>query len=443
MGAHICKPQPCCAEAVMGIDPEPTPSLSMLDAASVKASLPKDLSPVAANTVRETAPLIATHGEEIARATFRRLLESHPELVEFFNLTHQESGRQQKAFAAAIGGFAASVDDLADFKSTLDLIAAKHCALVVKPHHYLFMHEVLMGAIGEVLGTKMTQSIGIGWSESILYLSGLLIDREEALYQEAKERNGGWRGFRKFLVKQRDQVADDVVLLTLRPADAHGVYFDFIPGQFVSVKVDPCGGNGFVAPRHYTVVSPPGMPYLQICVKRLPKGIVSNFLHDNANQGQALLLSPPFGTFTSRLALQNSYVNSMPPTTPGSSGIVLLSAGIGVTPMLALMQDPYSKVVMASHVDKDEEAFPLRQQYVSNNCFCEVHFTRKAGRPPKDFAAQIAHRVGTQHDWYICGPASFMVDVMRSLVRVGVDSSKIHFEVFGPQLCPFAAAGQH
>jgi len=271
--------------------------------------------------------------------------------------------------------------------------------------------------------------VGVGWSEAVLFLSGMLIEREEALYNEAKARNGGWRGFRRFLVARRQLVARDVIELTFKPADARGVYFDFSPGQFVSVKVDP-DGDGLTAPRHYTVTSHPGMPYLQICVKRQNRGKVSNYLHDQCTEGQEVLLSPPFGTFTGRLAEGNG----------DHSRVCLLSAGIGITPMLALLPELRNRVVLAAHVDRSEETFTCRDRFLrySKELITEtkVHYTSISGRPGKDFAASLVGHMGRKHDWYICGPGPFMVSAMRSLTAAGVDAARIHFEVFGPQLCP-------
>lgn len=398
-------------------------SLGFLDSASVKGSLPKELSASSVELVRQTAPVLVPRAEDIARAFYRRILESHLELFEFFNLSNQRSGRQQQAFAAGLVAFASTVDEPGMFRPAIDLIAAKHCGLAVQPHHYLTVHEVMMAAVEEVLGPAMTPAVGVGWSEAILFLAGMLIEQEEVLYNEAKARNGGWRGFRRFIVVRREDVARDVIRFTLKPADARGVYFDFSPGQFVSVKVDP-DGDGLTAPRHYTVTSQPGMPFLQISVKRLPNGKVSNYLHDHCTDGQEVLLSPPFGTFTAKL------------TKGDFATAVLISAGIGVTPMLALLPELQQKVVLAAHVDRSEETFPCRETYFQCGTAVQVHYTSKDGRPEKDFAASLVGSVGPSHDWYICGPSPFMVTAMRSLTAAGVDATRIHFEVFGPQLCP-------
>lgn len=401
-----------------------TNSLPFLDHTSVTDHLPKELATSTVQLVQVTTPLLAARAEEIAKAFYRRILETHLELFEYFNTTNQWTGRQQQAFAAALAAFAANIATQSKFGPAVDLIAAKHCALQVQPHHYLTVHEVLMAAIAEVLGPSMTPEVTAAWSEAILLLAGVLIDREETLYRDAKSRSGGWRGFRKFAVTRRQKDTKDIITFTLKPVESMGVYFDFSPGQFVTVKVDP-DGDGLTAPRHYTVTSPPGMPFLQISVKRIPGGKVSNYLHDNVKDGQTVLISPPFGAFI-----------PVPAALGESHTSVLISAGIGITPILALQQALSKRVVLAVHVDKSEEAHPFRKRFADAGTRMEAHYTQKVGRPSKDMAGQLAEVVGLDHDWYICGPSGFMCDVIRSLTARGVDASRIHFEAFGPQLCP-------
>jgi len=407
-------------------------SHSFLDDEAVSRSLPKELTPASVEAVQATAPLLAndTRAEDIARAFYRRILESHCELFEFFNMTNQRTGRQSKALASALIAFASNVGETGKLKPVLDLIAAKHCSLDVKPHHFLTVHAVLMAAIEEVMGPALTPDVTAAWSEAILYLSGLLVERQKVMTREAKSRNGGWRGFRRFVVTKRTQETLDIVTFTMKPMDAIGVYFDFVPGQFVSVKVDP-DGDGATAPRHYTLTSPLGMPYLEIAVKKLPGGKVSTYLHEEMDEGQCLQLSPPFGVFTPVPAALGEKVTA-----------VLISAGIGIAPMLAFLQALGGKVVLAAHVDKSEESHPFRKRFQEAAPVMQVHYTSKEGRPPKDMAAKLTKLVGVDHDWYICAPGGFMCDAMQSLARAGVDATRIHFESFGPQLCPVHVADE-
>jgi nitric oxide dioxygenase len=300
--------------------------------------------------------------------------------------------------------------------------------LAVQPSHYLTVHEHLMGALEEVLGDELTPDIHSAWTEALLVLSKILIDREDELCTEARRRNGGWRGFQEFRVIRRESETATVTSFVFKPVGSTGVYFDFSPGQYLTLRVEP-DSTGKPAFRHYTVTSLPGLPYLQISVKRLPGGKVSNFLHDHLLEGRKLHLSPPFGNFTASLLGG--------PAPPGGGSVVLLSAGIGITPMFALLQALGPKrVVVAAHVDKREETHAFRHKFLETGVAVQVHYTSEQGRPTPDIAARLAKTVGTEHDWYLCGPGGFMCDAMRALSGAGVDPDRIHHESFGPRLCP-------
>lgn len=396
-------------------------SLDLLDVDVLKERLPEELSAKSRSVIQETAPIIAGKADAIAKVFYRRLLEGHLELVEFFNATNQKTNKQPRALAAALIAFAADVGDMESLEPALEVMSVKHCAMNVLPHHYFLVHENLMVALEDVAGQSLTLETHAAWSEALLFLTRALIEKEEQLYRKARSRRGGWRGFREFVVVRKERETPDVATLTLRPLDAWDRSFDFSPGQFLTLKVDP-HGDGLTAPRHYTVTSPPGMPYLQISVKKLKGGKVSTYLHDKVKEGANVLVSPPFGVFTAPLS--------------ESSTVVLLSAGIGITPMLALFQELGPRVKMVAHVDKTEDMHPFRQRFAGSDCQVQVHYTRREGRPPRDLAAKLAKAVGTDHHWFICGPSSFMCDAMRSLVGAGVAADHIHHEAFAPQLCP-------
>merc|ERR1712060_81319 len=111
------------------------------------------------------------------------------------------------------------------------------------------------------------------------------IEKEEALYQAYEARSGG---------------------------------FDFTAGQYLTIKVDPEGDN-LTAPRHYTVTSAPGEKFLECTIKKIAGGKVSTYMHEQLKVGDAVKLMPPYGVFTPDETFESA---------------VLMSAGIGVTPMV-------------------------------------------------------------------------------------------------------------
>lgn len=234
-----------------------------------------------------------------------------------------------------------------------------------------------------------------------------------------------WSGFREFIVVSRQKETSEITSFFLKCADCLQETFHFLPGQALRVKVVP-DDSGVAVNRDYTVVSAPGEHFLQIAVKRLPVGKVSTFLHDRAIEGSKLLVAKPSGKFT---AMRSSQASA-----------ILLSAGIGITPMVALVQQLGVRVALAAHVDKSEEAHPFRQMFLDAGVKTQVHYTRKNGRPPRDIGARLVRSTGVDHDWYICGPRTFMNDAVDTLSDAGVDSKRIHIESFRvvqqPQVSP-------
>ena len=86
---------------------------------------------------------------------------------------------------------------------------------------------------------------------------------------------------------------------TFRLADpaADRLPFDFLPGQFLQVEVEPDGGKA--ARRSYTIASSPTQrAHVELTVKREEQGVVSRHLHDQVSVGDLLKITGPFGAFT-------------------------------------------------------------------------------------------------------------------------------------------------
>lgn len=226
-----------------------------------------------------------------------------------------------------------------------------------------------------------------------------------------------WTGFREFVVMSRQVETSDIMSFFLKSADCPQETFSFVPGQALRLKVDPDGTGAFLK-RDYTVVSQPGEDFLQIAVKRLPFGKVSCFLHEKAEVGSRVLVAKPAGEFTARPSEEST--------------AVFLSAGIGITPMVALLQELGDRVVLAAHVDKTEEAHAFRHMFKEAGIPTQVQYTRKNGRPPRDIGARLVRTAGPNHDWYICGPRGFMNDAVDTLCDAGVDLERVHVESFRP-----------
>mmetsp|Transcript_63497 Transcript_63497/g.151394 ORF Transcript_63497/g.151394 Transcript_63497/m.151394 type:complete len:469 (-) Transcript_63497:123-1529(-) len=419
-------------------------SLEFLDIDAVKENMPERVSQETLDIMHQSVPLVALKADDIVNMLHAQILETHMDLLDYFTVPSRATKQVHDIFwngqvekhrpettpetsLQEYGGhlmhFLSHSGKVETIQPVLDALAARHCSLNVQPHHFLIFHENVMDGIQEVLGAYITMEVRNAWSNSLLYASRVLIDREEAMYREARMRKGGWRGFREFVVVRRQAETPNISTFTLKPLDARSSKFEFRPGQVIGIKSD-ANRDSMLAPRCYAITSQPGEPFLQISCKKHHGGRFSTFLHEKAKVGSNLMVTPPFGTFGEAEFRE------------GNAGgtIVMLTAGIGLASCISLLQALGNRVVLVAHIDRNQSFHPFRQRLMDSPAVFQVHYTDDSGRPPKNIAAKIAEKVGDKHSWYICGPPGFMADAMASLVEFGIPQDKIHHEVYGPEV---------
>jgi ferredoxin-NADP reductase/MOSC domain-containing protein YiiM len=243
-----------------------------------------------------------------------------------------------------------------------------------------------------------------------------------------------WTGFRRFTVSSIDRESAEVISVHLVPVD-HGAYSPAPPGQFLTIRLQP---DRKAAPllRSYSLSGPPDGDGYRISVKREPHGAASGYLHTKLRVGDTLEAGAPRGSFVLK---------------PGDRPVVLASAGVGATPVLAMLyalaEDQSQRQVWWLHGARNS----------SEHSFGEEVAALLAGLPaahrvlcysspgPNDRAGQdfdVAGRltlqvlddagVPTDGDFYICGPAPFMHDVGAAAAARGVTPDRINTEIFGP-----------
>lgn len=274
--------------------------------------------------IKSTVPVLEQHGVTITKTFYKNLFEKHPELLNVFNRANQQRGRQQTALANAVYAAAAHIDNLQAIIPAVMQIAHKHRALGILPEQYPIVGENLLGAIKEVLGDAATDEIINAWAEAYGVIADVFISIEEDLYKEA-EANGGWRLFKPFKVAKKVAESEEVTSFYFEPEDGTQLP-DFKPGQYTTVRVK-VPGDEFTSVRHYTLSEALENNQYRISVKREdacePNGVVSNYLHDQVNEGDTIELSAPAGLFTLE---QNS------------NPVLFVSGGIGVTPLNTMLQ---------------------------------------------------------------------------------------------------------
>jgi len=362
------------------------------------------LTPQVKTLIRETAPVVAPLAKDITRTFYPIMFENNPEAGQFFNKSNQAGGRQALALANALVKYASNLDQLEVLGPDVRTITAKHCALNVKPEHYSIVYSNLMLAIEKVLGEDVFQGEVKGaWSEAILGLAEEFIGVESALYKQSM-----WDGFKEFTIRKK-QLTDDICQFSFSAMDDPDTTYDFQAGQYLTLKLE---GN---SPRHYTLTSKPGENFLQCTIKKLPHGAVSNLMHDK-NDGDIIHLRPPYGDF--EMQRKNS--------------AVLLSAGIGITPMHAFKQDYLGNVSVHLHVDHSAKT----QAYHDENQVCfytsEMEKEDVLDSIGKACTNELQQRSDT--NFYLCGPPSWMLSTIDTLHKINVPNEQIKYEAFGPSL---------
>lgn len=374
--------------------------------------------------VKATVPVLREHGVALTSHFYKRMLSHNPELMQVFNMGHQRAGFQQQALAGAVLAYAENIENLPALLGAVAHIANKHVSVGIRAEHYPIVGKHLIASIKEVLGDAATPELIDAWTAAYMQLADVLIGAEKAIYDKNAVAEGGWTGWRFFKVAEKSKQTDNVTSFKLVPVD-NGKMPEVKAGQYISVRVF-VKGQDLIQPRQYTVVKADATS-LTIAVKKVeaveksPAGMVSNTLHNDINEGDVFEVSFPVGEF------------NLP---EGNGELCLLSAGIGITPLFAMLKeavqkDPTRKISFV-HVCKNKEAIPFREELAlvvkEGNASFEVFETSEHGRPSEDFFKSL---VSQGADYCICGPVPFMKLAASELVKNGVAENKIHAEKFG------------
>ncbi|GAA2524572.1 globin domain-containing protein [Pilimelia columellifera] len=390
-----------------------------------------------AATIQATLPAVQANGEKITDAFYRTLLGENPELMNLFSRSGQATGDQRRALGGAVAAFAAHLidepgPDAPHFDLIMERIAHKHASLGVRPDQYTVVGRYLMRAVGEVLGDAVTAEVAGAWDEVYWLFACRLIGLESRLYTRAGvDPEQPWR---EYEISHRRVEAVDTASFVLCPVDGRPAP-DYRPGQYVTVAVDlPDGGRQL---RQYSMSQAPSPGSLRITVRRVrgvdgtPDGLVSGHLHDHIHPGDRLQVSAPFGD----LAL-----------IPGDDPVLLISAGVGITPMAAIIDHiahtQPSRHVVAVHGEQSPGRHPLRADIVRSGSqlasFQHLVWYEEPGGPSNDVQVHTglvdADLIPLRPDAtaYLCGPVPFMRHIRGALRRRGLPSERIRYEVFGP-----------
>jgi nitric oxide dioxygenase len=392
------------------------------------------------NIVKSTVPVLETHGEAITSRFYQLMFGNHPELLHIFNHANQKQNRQQKALAGAVYAAAKYIDNLEAIIPVVKQIGHKHRSLGIKPEHYPIVGEHLLLAIKDVLGEAATDEIIDAWGKAYGEIANAFIGVEAQMYDEASSQQGGWDGFRRFVVDRKVIESEVITSFYLKPED-HKEIAAFLPGQYISIKLE-IEGEDYTNIRQYSLSDASGKDYYRISVKRetggsQPDGIVSNYLHNQVEEGAILEVSAPAGDFVL--------------DTNRNTPVVLLSGGVGLTPMVSMLKtivdvQPERQVTFI-HAAVNGRVHALREEVESISAHDHVQTYVFYETPTEDDRNNNRFNVEgyvtkqwleknvdvKEGDFYFCGPIPFMKAINRALKDLGVSDDRIHFEFFGPK----------
>lgn len=384
-------------------------------------------------TVKATIPLLLETGPKLTAHFYDRMFDHNPELKDIFNMSNQRNGDQREALFNAIAAYASNIDNLPALLPAVEKIAQKHTSFQIKPEQYDIVGTHLLATLDEMLSPG--QEILDAWGKAYGVLAGVFINREAQLYQENARKSGGWEGTRAFRIVDKTPRSSLVTSFEFEPLDG-GPVADYQPGQYLGVWLKP-KDFPYQEIRQYSLTRKADGKRYRIAVKREAGGQVSTWLHNTANVGDVVYLAAPAGDFFMQVA----------PQTP----VTLISAGVGQTPMLAMLdtlahtQHPATVNWYHAAENGDVHAFTDEVMALGNalprfNAHIWYRLPTEADRQAARFHSEglmnLRQLQGALSDaaseYYLCGPVAFMQFAARQLIEFGVAKDRIHYECFGP-----------
>lgn len=248
-----------------------------------------------------------------------------------------------------------------------------------------------------------------------------------------EEQAPAWPGFRQMRVAHIHKESDRVTSFVLVPTDVQPLPV-FRAGQFVVVRLRVDRDKPAVL-RSYSLSDLPVADHFRISVKSEPHGIGSAFLCNRTREGDVLDVSAPRGSFTLR---------------PGINPLVLLSAGVGATPVMSMLHALaaeksqreiwwiYGARNRVEHLFAEESRSLLKQlsrgrSYIIYSRPAATDFVGNDFDASGHIEVALLERIGVtpNSDFYLCGPSSFLEDMRNGLQNWGVPAGNVHAEIFG------------
>lgn len=240
--------------------------------------------------------------------------------------------------------------------------------------------------------------------------------------------------FHKLKVKDIRKETADCVSVAFEIATEFQKYFQFIPGQNVTLRKTFNGGE---IRRSYSICSSPFEKELRIAIKKVPGGIFSTYACEQLQKGDIIEVLPPTGNFYSEILPSQK------------KNYVFIAAGSGITPVISLVKtilatEKGSEVALLygnrdlTSVIFKEQLESLKDKYMQRFNLHHIYSREKtenefnSGRINDEKLIILSKVVNfkTVDNFFICGPEPLIYSAKDFLLKSGIDTDKIHFELF-------------
>lgn len=382
-------------------------------------------------TIKATLPALLASGPSLTAHFYQRMFTHNPELKNIFNMSNQRNGHQREALFNALCAYASNIENLPALLPVIEKIAQKHTSFAIQPDQYQVVGTHLLATLDEMLSPG--QEALDAWGKAYAVLAEVFIQREEEIYREGENKPGGWRAPRLFHISEIVTQSEVIKSFTLSPCDGLPVA-DYQPGQYLGVWLDKKGFPNRAIRQYSLTQAPNGRDY-RIAVRHHAGGTVSGWFHRQAKTGDELHLTAPAGDF----------FLDVKPETP----VTLISAGVGQTPMLAMLESLARKrhpsLVQWFHAADNGRRLAFYEEMTAAGRLLgnfRQHLWYSQPLPQDndnnhtkgvmDLLPLAGQLSDPYMQYYLCGPLAFMQHIASQLLRTGVKKEHLHYEVFGP-----------
>ena len=360
--------------------------------------------------LRESWARVAAHGVQVPQFFYARLFLANPHLREMFPVS---MAAQSDRLVGALGSVVSSVDDLAAVVPVVEQLGRDHRKFEVRNEHYPLVGEALLATLAHFLGPEWTPELAQDWTEAFTIVASVMTDAAAAV-------EGVTPPWWNAEVVAHERRGFDVAVLRLRPTQP----YPYRAGQAVSVESS-------MRPkvwRPYSVANAPRADgTLDLHVKAVPGGQLSNALVNGAVPGDTLRLGSPVGN---RLTLDGDV----------GRNLLMLAGGTGLAPLKAVIEelaagDQPRRVTLffGARTEPDLYDLPALERMQQMLPWLRVipvlsHDPYYTGERGGVAEAALRYDRWQGHEVYACGPEQMLSDARTRLVAAGMPIELIHTE---------------